>query len=147
MSMKLDQIRAMAERDINIDKTELGDESARIPQLHNKYLNMFHDERLVLSKMSVDYKILHKNKWEWMTGKMSQETLDSLKWEPFQTRIMRQDLDLYLDADSELNEAESRLTLQKEKVEYLESLLKGISQRHWIIRNAIEWRKFTQGVV
>jgi hypothetical protein len=145
--MKLDQIRAMAERDINIDKTELGDESARIPQLHNKYLNMFHDERLVLSKMSVDYKILRKNKWEWMTGKMSQETLDSLKWEPFQTRIMRQDLDLYLDADSELNEAESRLTLQKEKVEYLESLLKGISQRHWIIRNAIEWRKFTQGVV
>ena len=147
MSMKLDQIRAMAERDINIDKTELGDESARIPQLHNKYLNMFHDERLVLSKMSVDYKILRKNKWEWMTGKMSQETLDSLKWEPFQTRIMRQDLDLYLDADSELNEAESRLTLQKEKVEYLEALLKGISQRHWIIRNAIEWRKFTQGVV
>jgi len=147
MSMKLDQIRAMAERDINIDKTELGDESARIPQLHNKYLNMFHDERLVLSKMSVDYKILRKNKWEWMTGKMSQETLDLLKWEPFQTRIMRQDLDLYLDADSELNEAESRLTLQKEKVEYLESLLKGISQRHWIIRNAIEWRKFTQGVV
>jgi len=145
--MKLDQIRAMAERDINIDKTELGDESARIPQLHNKYLNMFHDERLVLSKMSVDYKILRKNKWEWMTGKMSQETLDLLKWEPFQTRIMRQDLDLYLDADSELNEAESRLTLQKEKVEYLESLLKGISQRHWIIRNAIEWRKFTQGVV
>jgi hypothetical protein len=145
--MKLDQIRAMAERDINIDKTELGDESARIPQLHNKYLNMFHDERLVLSKMSVDYKILRKNKWEWMTGKMSQETLDLLKWEPFQTRIMRQDLDLYLDADPELNEAESRLTLQKEKVEYLESLLKGISQRHWIIRNAIEWRKFTQGVV
>jgi len=145
--MKLDQIRAMAERDINIDKTELGDESARIPQLHNKYLNMFHDERLVLSKMSVDYKILRKNKWEWMTGKMSQETLDLLKWEPFQTRIMRQDLDLYLDADSELNEAESRLTLQKEKVEYLEALLKGISQRHWIIRNAIEWRKFTQGVV
>jgi hypothetical protein len=145
--MKLDQIRAMAERDINIDKTELGDESARIPQLHNKYLNMFHDERLVLSKMSVDYKILRKNKWEWMTGKMSQETLDLLKWEPFQTRIMRQDLDLYLDADSELNEAESRLTLQKEKVEYLESLLKGISQRHWVIRNAIEWRKFTQGVV
>jgi len=147
MSMKLDQIRAMAERDINIDKTELGDESARIPQLHNKYLNMFHDERLVLSKMSVDYKILRKNKWEWMTGKMSQETLDLLKWEPFQTRIMRQDLDLYLDADSELNEAESRLTLQKEKVEYLEALLKGISQRHWVIRNAIEWRKFTQGVV
>jgi hypothetical protein len=145
--MKFEQIREMAERDIAIDKTELGDESSRIPQLHNKYLNIFHDERLVLSKMTSDYKILRKNKWEWMTGKMSQEQLDLLKWEPFQTRIMRQDLDLYMDADPELNESQSRLTLQQEKVEYLESLLKGITQRHWIIRNSIEWRKFTQGVV
>lgn len=145
--MKFEQIRELAERDIAIDKTELGDESARIPQLHNKYLNMFHDERLVLNKMNADYKILKKNKWEWMTGKMSQEQLAALGWEPFQTRIMRQDLELYMDADPDLNEAEARVTLQNEKVEYLESLLKGISQRHWVIRNAIEWRKFTQGVV
>jgi hypothetical protein len=82
-----------------------------------------------------------------MTGKMSQEQLTTLGWEPFQTRIMRQDISLYMDADPHLNEMGSKLALQTEKVEYLESLLKGISQRHWIIRNAIEWRKFTQGVV
>lgn len=145
--MKLEDIRALAERDISIDKTELGDESANIPQLHNKYLNMFHDERLVLNKMTSNYKILRKNKWEWMTGKLSQEQLAALGWEPFQTRIMRQDLQLYMDADPQLNEAESKIALQQEKVDYLESLLKGISQRHWVIRNAIEWRKFTQGVV
>ena len=145
--MNFDKIREMVAKDISIDKTELGDESARIPQLHNKYLNVFHDERLILHKMSADYKILRKNKWEWMTGKMSQESLDSLKWEPFQQRVMRQDLGLYLDADSDLTEQESKIALQTEKVEYLESLLKGISQRHWVIRNSIEWRKFTQGVV
>ena len=145
--MNFDKIREMVAKDISIDKTELGDESARIPQLHNKYLNVFHDERLILHKMSADFKILRKNKWEWMTGKMSQELLDSLKWEPFQQRVMRQDLGLYLDADSDLTEQESKIALQTEKVEYLESLLKGISQRHWVIRNSIEWRKFTQGVV
>ena len=145
--MKLEDIRAMVERDIDIDKTELGDESARIPQLHNKYLNIFHDERLVLNKLNSNYKLLRKNKWEWMTGKMSQEQLAQLGWEPFQTRIMRQDLQLYMDADPHLNEAESKLALQQEKVEYLESILKAINQRHWVIRNAIEWRKFTQGVV
>ncbi len=145
--MNFDKIREMVAKDIDIDKTELGDESARIPQLHNKYLNVFHDERLILHKMSADFKILRKNKWEWMTGKMSQESLDLLKWEPFQQRVMRQDLGLYLDADSDLTEQESKIALQTEKVEYLESLLKGISQRHWVIRNSIEWRKFTQGVV
>ena len=145
--MRLEQIREMVERDIPIDKTELGDESARIPQLHNKYLNLFHDERLVLSKMTADLNVLRKNKWEWMTGKLSQEQLAALGWEPFQTRIMRQDLELYMDAAADLNEAQAKITLQKEKTEYLESLLKAINQRHWVIRNSIEWRKFTQGVV
>jgi hypothetical protein len=145
--MRLEQIREMVERDIPIDKTELGDESARIPQLHNKYLNLFHDERLVLSKMNADFNVLRKNKWEWMTGKLSQEQLAALGWEPFQIRIMRQDLELYMDADADLNEAQAKIALQKEKTEYLESLLKAINQRHWVIRNAIEWRKFTQGVV
>jgi hypothetical protein len=145
--MRLEQIREMVERDIPIDKTELGDESARIPQLHNKYLNLFHDERLVLSKMTADFNVLRKHKWEWMTGKLSQEQLTALGWEPFQIRIMRQDLDLYMDADADLNEAQAKISLQKEKTEYLESLLKAINQRHWVIRNSIEWRKFTQGVV
>jgi hypothetical protein len=145
--MNLDKIREMVDKDIGIDKTELGDESARIPQLHNKYLNLFHDERLILNRMRANYNVLKKNKWEWMTGKMSQEQLTQMGWEPFQTRIMRQDLQLYMDADPQLNEAESKLVLQQEKVEYLESVLKGINQRHWVIRNAIEWRKFTQGVV
>ena len=145
--MKLEDIRAAVEKDIAIDKTELGDESANIPQLHNKYLNMFHDERLMLQKLTANYKMLRKTKWEWMTGKLSQEQLEQLGWEPFQTRIMRQDLQLYMDADPQLNETESRIALQQEKVDYLESVLKGISQRHWVIRNAIEWRKFTQGVV
>ena len=147
MPMKLEDIRAAVEKDIAIDKTELGDESANIPQLHNKYLNMFHDERLMLQKLTANYKMLRKTKWEWMTGKLSQEQLEQLGWEPFQTRIMRQDLQLYMDADPQLNETESRIALQQEKVDYLESVLKGISQRHWVIRNAIEWRKFTQGVV
>ena len=101
----------------------------------------------MLNKLNSNYKLLKKNKWEWMTGKMSQEQLAQLGWEPFQTRIMRQDLQLYMDADPHLNEAESKLALQQEKVEYLESILKAINQRHWVIRNAIEWRKFTQGVV
>ena len=145
--MNLDKIREMVDKDIGIDKTELGDESARIPQLHNKYLNLFHDERLILNRMRANYNVLKKNKWEWMTGKMSQEQLTQMGWEPFQIRIMRQDLQLYMDADPQLNESESKLVLQQEKVEYLESVLKGINQRHWVIRNAIEWRKFTQGVV
>jgi hypothetical protein len=145
--MNFEKIKEMAEKDLAIDDTELGNESTRIPQLHNKYLVIFHDERLVLRKAQSDYRTLRKDKWEYYTGKMSQERLTELGWQPFQSRILRNDLDVYMDSDPDLSALRVKIEYQEEKVDYLESVLKGISQRHWVIRNSIEWRKFTNGIV
>ena len=145
--MNFDKIKEMAEKDLAVDDTELGNESTRIPQLHNKYLVIFHDERLVLRKAQADYRTLRKDKWEYYTGKMSQERLKELGWQPFQSRILRNDLDVYMESDTELSSLRVKIEYQEEKVDYLESVLKGIAQRHWVIRNAIEWRKFTNGIV
>lgn len=144
--MNIERIREMAEADLKIDGTELGDESIRIPQLHGKYLNIFHDESLVLRKLEADYKILRKQKWEYYNGKMSQEELKALGWEPFGHRILRQDLDVYMESDQDMIRLISKMDLQKAKVDYLDSLLKGINNRQWVIRNSIEWKKFLSGV-
>jgi hypothetical protein len=136
----------MVEVDLKMDGTELADESIRIPQLHNKYLNIFHDENLVLRKYETDYKILRRQKWEYYSGKMSEDDLKSFGWQPFDHRILRQDLDVYLESDSDLLKIQSKVELQKQKVEYIDSLLKGINSRQWIIRNAIDWKKFISGV-
>lgn len=146
-TMHLDKIKEMAEKDLPIDDTELGTESVRIPQLHNKYLVIFHDERLTLRKAQADYRTLRRDKWEYYTGKMSQERLKELGWEPFQSKILRNDLDIYLESDKQLSDFQSKIEYQQEKVDYLEGILKGIAQRHWIIRNSIEWRKFTNGII
>jgi hypothetical protein len=144
--MNIERIREMAEADLKIDGTELGDESIRIPQLHGKYLNIFHDESLVLRKLEADYKILRKQKWEYYNGKMSQEDLKALGWEPFGHRILRQDLDVYMESDQDMIRIIGKMDLQKAKVDYLDSLLKGINNRQWVIRNSIEWKKFLSGV-
>ena len=61
-------------------------------------------------------------------------------------RILKADLDMHLSADSEIAALDAKIALQEERVDYLESLLKMLTNRHWQIRNAIEWRKFTSGV-
>ena len=73
--MKLEEIQLMWERDAQIDRTELGEESLRIPQLHSKYFKIFSQERLLLRKMEVELKQLYKNKFEWYNGSISEETL------------------------------------------------------------------------
>ena len=145
--MNSERIKEMVETDLKIDGTELGDESIRIPQLHSKYLNIYHDESLILRKLDVDLKILQKQKWEYYNGKMSQQELATLGWEPFGHRILKQDLDIYLESDTDIIKHGSKIDLQKAKVEYLDSILKGINNRNWVIRNAIEWRKFMSGVI
>jgi hypothetical protein len=142
----METIKQMVESDLKIDGTELGDESIRIPMLHGKFLNIFHDESLVLRKLNSDYSVLKKQKWEWYGGKADEDQLKSLGWEPFATRILRQDLELYMEADPDLIRLGSKIDLQKAKVEYLDSVIKGINNRQWVIRNAIEWRKFMSGV-
>jgi hypothetical protein len=144
--MNIERIREMAETDLKMDGTELADESVRIPQLHGKYLNIFHDESLILRMYEDDYKILRRQKWEYYSGKMSKDELTALGWEQFDHRILRQDMDVYLDSDADLIKIQTKIDMQKQKVDYLDSILKGINNRQWVIRNAIEWRKFMSGV-
>ena len=94
--MRFDDIRKMVEKDMVIDDSELDLESLKIPQLHNKYLNLFHDERILLRKLEVERRELIRDKWEYYSGKMSEEELARREWEPFQLKVLKQDLDMYI---------------------------------------------------
>lgn len=135
----------MIEQDMKIDSTSLDRESLNIPQLHNKYLCMMMDEKLILKKYESDIAILKKNKWLYYSGKMSEEQLEKLGWEAFDLAILRQDIDRFLDSDQDVISLSNKVDLQKEKINYLENIIKSISNRIWNIRAAIDWHKFTQG--
>ena len=107
---------------------------------------MFTDEKLILQKMESDLSILKKNKWLYYTGKLSKEELDTYGWEPFDLNILKTDIDKFLSSDEEMILLQHRVTLQKEKVNYLENIIKIINNRQWYIRSAIDWIKFTQGI-
>ena len=86
-----------------------------------------------------------KLKWEYYTGKMSEEQLKQLGWEPFELRILKQDIELYMESDVDLVQRRDRVFVQEEKVNYLESVIKMITNRQYHIRDAITWRKFING--
>jgi len=144
-SMNFEDLKRHVERDMKVDDTQLDLESLKIPQLHNKYLNFLQEERFNLKKMGFDFASLRRSKWEYYTGKMSEEDLEEKGWEPFDLKILKADIDMYLDSDNDMILMKQKITYQEEKVFYLESVIKEIGQRNWEIRNAIEWRKFVSG--
>lgn len=144
--MDNDTLRQMIQKDLQIKDAELDTESLRIPQLHNKYLNMLHDEKIMLQALRVKRKLLLRDKWEYYTGKMDGDTLKKKGWEPFNLKILKQDVDMYIESDSDMIAIESKVFLQQERVDFLQETVKAINNLQWHIRDAIAWRKFINGV-
>ena len=143
--MDLKELREQVERDARIDDTELDTESLRLPQLHNKYLNLYHDAKLWHEKAANEYNRLYKLKWEYYTGKIDAETLKQKGWEPFDHKILRNDVSVYMNGDDDLCNRKERMAYIQSIVNYLDEVVKEITFRHTKIKNAIEWRRFLSG--
>ena len=76
---------------------------------------------------------------------MTAEELEALDWEPFQLKLLKADIDTYIEAEDDVIESSKIIALQEEKVSYLESIVKGLSTRGYLIKNAIDWKRFTEG--
>ena len=140
--MDLEALQNQVDIDLKIDDTELDLESIRTPQLHNKYLKLFTKYSLQLKKVKDDYDGLYKFKWEYYTGKSTMEVYQA---EPFDLKVLKADVHIYLNADAELQKLGQRQEYLNIVVVYLERVLREINNRNWNIRNTIEWKKFLHG--
>lgn len=142
--MKLEEIESLWQNDCTIDRTSLDHESLKIPLLHSKYYKIYLREKIQLRAEESDYNQFYKIKHEYYTGKLSQEDLREYGWEPFQF-ILKGDLSIYVNSDKELTDRLLKLQVQREKVDLLESIIKTLNNRGFLIKNAIDFIKFSNG--
>jgi hypothetical protein len=143
--MKLDDIMSLWEADSYMDNSELAKESLQIPMLHYKYYKIFVQEGLLQKKVEQDYKSMYKLKYEYYMGVLDQETMVERGWDPNPLKILKQDLFIYMDSDVDLQSIQARLDIQKQKISFLESAIKTIVNRGFLIKNAIDFLKFQNG--
>ena len=143
--MKFEEIQISWTRDCEMDETELSHESIKIPQLHNKYLIFYSNEKLKFKEIKYLFAGLIKRKRDYYSGRMTAEELEAADWEPFQYKLLKADVQEYIDADDNVIESKKLLALQEEKVNYLESIVKSLTTRGYLIKNAIDWKRFTEG--
>lgn len=140
----LDDIKSQWAEDSKIDADLLDEESLKIPQLYGKYLNYLSDVRLLKLKKEYDYKILLKDKFEYYTGKSEPSVYQE---NPFDIKVLKTDLSLYMDADSELQILQSRINYYEEIIFFLDKILRCLNDRGYQIKNSIDWQKFMQGSI
>lgn len=140
----IDFVKEQWKKDSVMDEDLLDHESIKIPQLHSKYLNFLSDVRLIKIKREQDYKKLLREKFEYYTGKADSEIY---KQKPFDLKILKQDVQLYIESDEEIQSALTKLNYYKEMMFVLEKILENLNTRGFQIKNSIDWQKFMQGSI
>jgi len=140
----LEQVLKMWESDTVIDQTEPSKELLKIPVYHSKYLGILTKHRIASKRAHFDYLRMRKIKWEYFTGKLSQEELGEYGWEPFQFAL-KSDINTYLESDKDLIKLLEKKIYHEEVVSILESIMSELKSRTFQLRDFISWEKFVGG--
>jgi hypothetical protein len=140
--MNINEIETMWDEDCKIDPDNLHLESIKIPSLHSKYYQIYNNISLLKKLEENKFIELQKNKWLYYSGKAVPEVY---KENPFDHRVMKNDLDKYMNADSELIKSKTKIDYYQLMIKFLESIIKSIETRTFVIKNSVEFMKFTGG--
>jgi len=143
--MNTDDISKIWAADAPIDETNLVRESKRIPELHSKYYNMYYREVLRVKKLKAEYKELERLKREYYDGSMDEQTLREKGWKPFQLKVLRNDLDKYIQSDTDIIKLSLTIDFHTANANYLEDIIKTIHSRNFVVKNMIDILKFQAG--
>jgi hypothetical protein len=127
-------------------EADFNKESTRTDRLHAKYVRILRDERLHLHILESNLAVLNRDKcFFYMDG--HDEVTRARKWElpPGDRTVLRTDLKWVVPADRDFIEAQGKVVAQEAKVEMLVSIIKQLNNRHWGIKNSIQWIEFLHG--
>ncbi len=144
MSIDLDNIQKMWEQDSKIDIDNLHTESLNIPILHSKYFDLYNTINLLKKRAEQQKKKIRHERYEYFTGKADPEVyLEN----PFPKKIRdKETLQGYLDSDENLSQVNLKIEYYETMLNYIDSILKMISNRTYQIKNSIDFLRFQSGL-
>ena len=144
MSITLEKLQEMWEKDSKIDPDNLHTESLNIPSLHAKYFEIYNTIFLLRKKAEQQRKNIRHESYEYFSGKADPDVYIE---NPFPKKIRDKDtMTKYLDADTKLSTSSLKIDYYDTMLVYIESILKVIQNRTFQIKNAIEFMRFNSGL-
>ena len=143
--MNIDQIFSLWNEDSEINLINVGEEALNIPKLHNKYIQIYTKEKLLLLKLEKEYSKLYKNLYEYYSGTLDDVTRKELELVPNPRIVLKSDIPMYMESDDKIIDISLRIGVQKEKLQLLDSILRNIGNRGFQIKSYVDYQKFING--
>lgn len=144
MTFDIEMIKSMWEKDSHIDIDNLHEESLKVPVLHAKYYEIYNNLVLLKTKAEQQRKNIRHERYEYYSGKADPDVY--LK-DPFPKKVRDKDaMQKYLDADEKLSTVSMKIEYYQVMINYIDSILKQVSNRTYQIKNSIEFLRFSAGL-
>ena len=140
--MNINELKEMCVKDTKIDITDLDGYSVSIPEMANKYHQLAYLEKNLLRYLKSEYKIIKLSRWKYYSGKADPKEYEE---EPFDLKVLKNDMDLFLDGDVQVLTIKNKMEEQEEKIKLIEDTAKVIQNASFNISNTIKWKKFLAG--
>ena len=122
-SVKLSEMLQEAEQDIKIDFLKLQDELVHNQNLIGKWMTHQQIYQTKYQFLELGYKQLLASKTKYYTGKMSEDEILSKGWEIEGTKILKADLNIWVDDDDEMIKSKKQLLLLKQIITLIDKTL------------------------
>ena len=130
------------EQDAAIDKYDIGNEGAKIPQLFQKYMTYLSKERLAYKLFLEEKKQLELVLEDYFTGRTDGKTIGRPAYQFTETKTSAVKK---IDSDPEIKKMTLKILEQEEIVLFLKEVIEHIKQRNFQLKVIVDWVKFNNG--
>jgi len=135
--MKISELAEEWRQDAKVDLIHFREEIEKTMRIHAKYIEYHSKEKRILTRLQHAHNKLYKLKREYYKGTLDVEEVTKLGWDMSELnktkpkRILKEDLDTWVEADNDYINSLLKIEDQTNKVEFLESILKAIDSRSY----------------
>ena len=138
--MNLENLQELWKKDSEIDTDKYGEESIRIPQLHQRYMEFFNTFSLMKKEREGEMRGMVRQKWIYYKGKAPAKIY---KDTPFDFKLTtKEEINMFIESDEEVRKLQYKIDYIEQVIFFLDGVLRQINGRNFQIKNAIEWERF-----
>lgn len=134
-----------AKEDIKLDLLDIENELLRNSHLIGKWLTYQQNQKAKFLLIETDYKRFLSKKKRYLMGRLDDEERESNGWPVEGNKILKADLDMWLDADDEILKKKKHYLVQKQIVEFIDSTLSQVVDKKWSIKAYLDYKKWIEG--
>lgn len=141
-----DDLVKMWSEDSEIDQFDLNSSNSKTGKLHSKYSGIMTTHAKIAKGIEAEFKRKKRVKFEYYCGEIvSREELEKHGLQPLRKKILKVDIQFYLETDDDLIKIQLKKFFHDEIVEFCKFVLKELNNRTWQIKSMIDWNKFQSG--